>query len=119
MQKQPWKKAKNWLVGDEKGEFKVMAQMLHWESGPTTFGSLPKVETPKIDAHGILLGKENLMQKQPWKKAKNWLVGDEKGEFKVMVRMLHWASGLATLGAFQKLKPPKLMLMAFSLARRI
>jgi hypothetical protein len=29
-------------------------------SGLATFGSLPKVETPKIDAHGILLGKENL-----------------------------------------------------------
>ena len=37
------------------------------------------MESRWIDAWPVALGKEDLLQKEEWKKSKNWLVGNENG----------------------------------------
>ena len=63
MQKQEWKKPKNWLVGDEKGAKMLQSAYPHMISRLSPFWHIPKSKPTQIDACDVALGKRDLMQK--------------------------------------------------------
>ena len=79
LQKEEWKKSKNWLVGNENGAKNAAFGLSPYDKPKIEFQADPKMESRWIDAWPVALGKEDLLQKEEWKKSKNWLVGNENG----------------------------------------
>ena len=83
------KTTNTWLVGNENGAKNAAFGLSPCDKPKIEFQADPKMESRSIDAWPVALGKEDLLQKEEWKKSKNWLVGDEKGPKMVMLCLAH------------------------------
>ena len=109
LQKEEWKKSKNWLVGNENGAKNAAFGLSPYDKPKIEFQADPKMESRWIDAWPVALGKEDLLQKEEWKKSKNWLVGNENGAKMLRLAYPHMISQKLNFRLIQKWNHVELM----------